>query len=276
MRIDAHHHLWRIGRGDYDWLTPDLAAIHRDFEPADLKPLLDAQGIDGTILVQAAPTVAETEFMLGLAADHDWIRGVVGWVDMEAADAPATVERLARDPKLVGLRPMIQTIPDDEWMLRPALAPAIDAMLATGLRFDALVLPRHLAHLRAFADRYPDLPIVIDHGAKPHIADGAMEPWAGDMRALAAGTGALCKLSGLVTEAGERWSEADLTPYARLILDAFGPERTMWGSDWPVLDLASDYATWADIAHRLVGPYGEDALARVFGGTAGRFYLDHA
>ena len=273
MRLDAHHHIWRLNRGDYGWLTPDLATIHRDFGPADLKPLLDAQGIDGTILVQAAPTVAETEFMLATAARHDWIKGVVGWVDLEAADAPATIERLARDPKLVGLRPMIQDIEDDRWMLRPALVPALDVMLANGLRFDALVLPRHLKHLRVFHDRYPDLPVVIDHGAKPPIADGTMEPWAGDMGALAAETPMSCKLSGLATEAGADWSEADLVPYGRTVLEAFGAERTMFGSDWPVLDLATDYATWAAMARRLVEPYGEAAVAQVFGLTARRFYL---
>ena len=276
MRIDAHQHFWRLARGDYGWLTPELGAIHRDFEPDDLHPLMKSARIDATVLVQAAPTAAETEFLLHLAERHDWILGVVGWADLAASDAAATVERLARHSKLVGLRPMIQDIADDDWMLGDELRPALEAMTESGLRFDALVLPRHLERLADFRDRYPALSIVIDHCAKPPVADGATEPWATDIARLARDTDVLCKLSGLATEAGEGWNEAKLAPYAAHVLDEFGPTRVMWGSDWPVLELAGDYAAWAAMAERAVAPLGEAAVRDVFGDTARRFYTGEA
>ena len=276
MRIDAHQHFWRLARGDYGWLTPELGAIHRDFEPDALHPLMKSARIDATVLVQAAPTAAETEFLLDLAERHDWILGVVGWADLAASDAAAAVERLARHPKLVGLRPMIQDIADDDWMLGDGLRPALEAMAESGLRFDALVLPRHLERLADFRDRYPALPIVIDHCAKPPVADGAREPWATDIARLARDTDVLCKLSGLATEAGEGWSEAELVPYMAHVLDEFGPTRVMWGSDWPVLELAGDYAAWAAMAERAVAPSGEAAVRDVFGDTARRFYTGAA
>ena len=272
QRIDAHHHLWRLERGDYDWLTPDLEAIHRDFEPDDLKPLLDEAGVDATILVQAAATVAETRFMLDLADQTSWIRGVVGWVDFEASDASVTIAELAKHPKLVGLRPMIQNIEDDNWMLRPTLASAVATMREHGLRFDALVYPQHLRNLREFHERYPDLPVVIDHLAKPFIARGEIEPWRTDIRRLADETPMLCKLSGMATEASAAWTIDDLRPYAETVLAAFGPERVMWGSDWPVLNLAGDYARWMNTAQSLCASFNETERDAIFGGTAARFY----
>ena len=173
---------------------------------------------------------------------------MVGWVDFEAPDADAEIAMLARDPKVAGLRPMIQDLADDEWMLRPALAPAFEAMIAADLTFDALVKPRHLPILRRFALRWPGLRIVVDHGAKPDIAGGAFEPWAGEMAAVARETGVLCKLSGLATEAAPGFAPRDLWPYVDALIDAFGPGRLMWGSDWPVVNLASDYGAWLEMA----------------------------
>ncbi len=174
--IDAHQHFWRIARGDYGWLTPALAAIYRDFGPADLAPILARHGIDATILVQAAPTVAETRFLLDLAGETPFVAGVVGWAPFAAADAADRIARLAEEPKLVGLRPMVQDEADDDWLIRPALGPAFDAMIAHGLVFDALVLPRHLPRLLRVLERHPDLVVVVDHGAKPRIRDGALAP----------------------------------------------------------------------------------------------------
>ncbi len=269
MIVDAHQHFWRVARGDYGWLTPALAPLYRDFMPDDLKPLLDQNGVDGTFLVQAAPTVGETEFLLDIARDTPFVLGVIGWVDLADKGAVADIVRLAAHPKLVGLRPMIQDIADDDWMLRDALRPAITEMIAQDLAFDALVLPRHLPNLRKFITRYPDLRIVIDHAAKPDIASHAFEPWAQDMAAIAAESNAYCKLSGLVTEAGEGWTETDLRPYARHLFDHFGANRLMWGSDWPVLNLASNYDDWHALAKSLAGNNSADG---VFGPNACAFY----
>jgi L-fuconolactonase len=178
MRIDSHQHFWRLARGDYDWLTTELAPIHRDFIPDDLAPLLDAAGVDRTVLVQAAPTAAETDFLLELARTAPFVAGVVGWTDFEAPDAADRIGELAKRPGLVGLRPMIQDLPDPEWMLRPEVTAAVRAMAAMDLRFDALVKPPHLPALLAFARRHPGLRMVVDHGGKPDIAGGAMTPGA--------------------------------------------------------------------------------------------------
>ncbi|WP_420013081.1 amidohydrolase family protein [Tateyamaria sp.] len=246
MRIDTHQHFWKLDRGDYGWLTPELAPLYRDFAPSDLKPLLDAAGIDGTIAVQAADTEAETEYLLSLTQEHDWIVGVVGWVDLEAPSAVDSLYRLAAHPKLVGIRPMIQDLADDAWMLRDAIAPALAAMAALDLTFDALVMPRHLVHLKAFLARYPDLRVVVDHCAKPEIRNQAFEPWASDMTQIAANPQVFCKVSGLVTEANADWTAEDLAPYVAHVVQAFGPARVLFGSDWPVVNLASEYGQWRD------------------------------
>jgi L-fuconolactonase len=273
MQIDAHQHFWQIARGDYGWLTPALGSIHRDFGPADLAPLLERHGIAATILVQAAPTSAETRFMLDLAAGAPQVAGVVGWTDFEASDAEAAIGRLAEEPLLVGLRPMVQDIADADWLLRPVLAASFDAMVRHGLVFDALVLPRHLPRLLVLADRYPSLSIVVDHGAKPFIRDGVLDPWRADMAALAARPNVTCKLSGLVTEAGADWTAGRLAPYVDHLLAAFGPDRLMWGSDWPVLDLAGGYDRWRAAALELLAELSDENKAAILGGTAERIYL---
>ncbi|QHQ35128.1 amidohydrolase family protein [Algicella marina] len=271
MRIDAHQHFWQPARGDYGWLTPELAPLYRDFGPEDLAPLMAGSGIDGTILVQAAPTTAETEYMLDLARQTPFVKGVVGWVNFEAADVAETIARLAADPLIVGLRPMIQDIADDDWMLRPDLTPAYRAMIDHDLTFDALVLPRHLTRLSRLLARHPDLRTVIDHGAKPEIATGEIVDWAADMAALAAKTSAFCKLSGLATEAGDGWQPQALRPYVETLLDLFGPDRLIWGSDWPVATLAVGYGAWHDLAEEMIGGTPEQAAA-IFGGNAIRAY----
>lgn len=244
MTVDTHQHFWKIERGDYNWLTAELKPLYRDFLPEDLAPLMAATGVTGTIAVQAADSEEETEFLLSLADRYDWILGVVGWVDLEAEAAPSSIARLAAHPKLVGLRPMIQDIEDDAWMLRDALRPAIAAMIDHNLTFDALVLPRHLSILETFLARYPDLRVVIDHCAKPEIRGSVFQPWADDIAAIAELGRVYCKLSGLVTEAAENWQPKDLAPYTAHVIRAFGPEYLLFGSDWPVLNLASDYPTW--------------------------------
>ena len=272
MRVDAHQHFWRIARGDYGWLTPELPNLYRDYLPEELAPLLAKGGIDRTVLVQAAESVAETEFMLGLAETTPLIGGVVGWVNFASAQAPAEIERLARNPWLKGMRPMLQDLADADWILRDDVQPAIRATSANGLRFDALIKPPQLPAIRRLLDRYPDLPVVIDHGAKPRIIDGEIDDWAGHMRAIARDSRALCKLSGLATEAAPGWTVETLRPYVDVLLDAFGPSRLMFGSDWPVLTENGDYLGWLAAAEALTARLSDADKARVFGATAAAFY----
>jgi L-fuconolactonase len=267
-RIDAHQHFWRLARGDYGWLTPDLAPIYRDFEPTDLAPLLARAGIDGTVLVQAAPTVAETRFLLELAAATPFVAGVVGWAPLDAPDAADVVAELAGDPRLRGLRPMLHDLPDVDWMLRPALTAGLREIAAQDLVFDALVRPAHLPNLRRLLARHPDLRVVIDHGAKPDMAGGRHGPrvaWAESMAQLASDTRAWVKLSGLVTEDGPAWSVERLRPYVDYLLDQFGPDRMIFGSDWPVVTLRAGYGEWLAAAEALLGGLERSARDQVLG-----------
>ncbi len=273
MRIDAHHHLWSLARGDYGWLTPELAPIYRDFRLSDLAPHLSAAGIDGTILVQAAPTEAETMFLLNVAETAEVVRGVVGWTDFDAADSVARIEALATWNLLVGLRPMVQDIADDDWLLGTALPPLMTAMARNGLVFDALVLPRHLPRLLRVVDRHPDLQFVLDHCGKPPLATGEIARWQRDIALLAEHRNIVCKLSGLVTEAAPDWQIADLRQAVDHVVTCFGPRRMLWGSDWPVVNLAGGYAKWLAAAETLLADLSSDEKADIFGGNAARVYL---
>jgi L-fuconolactonase len=269
--VDAHQHFWSISRTDYGWLTPDLGSIYRDFQPDDLRPLLGQAGVNKTILVQAAQSEAETLYLLDIAAKADFVAGVVGWVDLEAKNAAERVAFMA-EKSVLGLRPMVQDIVDTDWLLRPALRPAIEAMIAHDLRLDALIQPRHLSVLRTFMATYPALKVVIDHGAKPDIAGGKMHPWADDIMALAKATKIYCKLSGLVTEAAADWKSEDLKPFITVLLDTFGPDRLIWGSDWPVLNLASNYSGWNDLTTEFLSVLSDKERAQIRGGNAAHFY----
>lgn len=273
MQIDSHQHFWRLDRGDYFWMRPDLTPLYRDYGPGDLEPFLARHGIEATILVQAAPTLAETEFMLGIARTTPFVAGVVGWVEFAAPDAPQTIAQVAQEPLIVGLRPMVQDIADDDWLVRGDLATAFRALVSHGLVFDALVHPRHLSRLLVVADRHPDLTIVIDHGAKPFIREGRLDPWRADMAALAARANILCKLSGLVTEAGADWGVQSLRPYVDHLIGVFGPQRLLWGSDWPVLTMAGGYDAWREATTALIGALTPEEQAAVLGGNAERVYL---
>ena len=282
MHIDAHQHFWRLADRIGLWPPANLSAIYRDFLPGDLQPLLAASGIAGTILVQSQASAKDNDFMLTLAEQHDFIRGVVGWVELKDVQAPMQIARLAQHPKFKGLRPMLQDLPDPHWLDDAALSPAVDAMVRHGLSFDALVLPGHLPTLATFAERYPDLPIVIDHAAKPAIASARNEPWQSDLAVLATRPNVFCKLSGLLTEAGTRTDADALAPYVDTVLDCFGPERVLWGSDWPVLRLAGDYRAWRVMAEGLCARWharrvtAESSFPAVreviFGANAQRFY----
>ena len=273
MIVDAHFHVWRLARADYGWLTPALGAIYRDVEVGHWRALAAPLGIQAGVLVQAAPTEAETEFLLQTACANAEVRGVVGWVDLLAADAPQRIAALAARPKLRGLRPMLHDIADPDWVLRPQLAPALEAMVEHELAFDALVRPVHLSRLRQLARRHPGLCIVIDHGAKPEIALRRWQPWADELRRVAGEGRVLCKLSGLVTETGGAAGDAAvLAPWAAHLLDCFGADRLLWGSDWPVLERAGRYEAWWQWCQAFTASLTPLQRQAIFGENARRAY----
>ncbi len=272
MKIDAHQHFWEIQRGDYGWLTPDLKPLYKDFTADELTPLLNANGIDGTVLVQAAPTVAETRYMLSIADRNDFIKGVVGWVDFETDDTLEILSELADEQKLVGIRPMIQDIADNDWMLKEQFAPVYQQLISKTIVFDALTLPKHLANLKQLIERHPDLKVVIDHASKPEIEAGQFDEWATQMADIASMSNADVKLSGMVTEAGSDWSVKQLKPYVDHLLEHFGPQRMIWGSDWPVCTLASTYDQWCDATSQLIDELSDSDKADILGLNAIRAY----
>lgn len=268
MLIDAHCHVWRIGENDHEWPTPDLATIHRNFDLNDLTEAAGEGVLSGAVLVQSQPSERDTEWLLALAANEPLVLGVVGWTDVAAPDAAERIAALAKNPLLKGLRPMLQDLAED-WILAPALEPAISGMITADLAFDALVKPRHLPAILELVRRWPELRVVIDHGAKPEIAAGRLDPWRERMAALAAQPRVHCKLSGLLTEAGDAPTAEAAAPYARYLIEVFGPDRLMWGSDWPVLNLAGDHPSWRALCEAWVPP---DQRTSLFGETARRFY----
>jgi L-fuconolactonase len=275
MQIDAHQHYWDPARGDYGWMPKGDAVLDRRYGPSDLEPQLAAAGVSRTVLVQAAPTVAETDYMLGIADGAASVAAVVGWVDFEKPSDRSELERLARHPKFRGVRPMIQDIPDDGWMLRNDVQWGFGAIADLDLAFDALGFPRHLGHFLTLLKRHPSMRVVVDHCMKPQIRDNSplgFTQWADGMARIAGETGAFCKLSALVTEDGPDWTVERLAPYADHVLRVFGPDRVMWGSDWPVCRLRAEYADWRTAALTLTEGLSEGARARVFGGTAAAFY----
>lgn len=273
MRIlDSHQHFWAIGGPGQSWPDPSWPRLYRDFGPQDLRKAAERVDLAGSVLVQAQPDDRETDWMLETAGRDPLVKAIVGWVDLEADSASARIEEIARHPKLVGLRPMLQAIPDTEWLLRPSLEPAIASMLKCGLRLDALVQPRHLKPMLQFAKRWPDLLIVINHGAKPRVATGELDPWRDDLAALAALPKVFCKLSGLRTEQAEGQAAELLAPYVSHILKCF-TARTMWGSDWPVLLHTQDtYSDWVFTARQLAGDMDHAVEHQLFAGAAAQFY----
>lgn len=272
MKVDAHHHLWQPERGDYGWMPREEPLLWRAYSPQDLAPTLAEHGIDRTVLVQAAPSTDETEYMLGLADATPWIGAVVGWVDFDdPATARPRLERLTRHPRFRGVRPMIQDIPDVDWMLRDDVRWGFEAIAALDLTFDALGFPRHLDNFHALLTRIP-MRTVVDHCMKPDVAGHAIDDWAEGMARLARDTDACVKLSGLITEAGPHWAADDLRPYVDHLIEHFGPQRMMWGSDWPVCRLRGEYGSWLAAAEALTAHLDADARAAIFGETAARFY----
>jgi L-fuconolactonase len=276
--IDAHHHLWDPATRDHPWLAGDvLAPIRRRYDADDLRAHASRAGVDRTVLVQTASDIGETEDFLATAdANRDLIAGVVGWVDLtdpSVADTLAALRKAPGGDLLVGIRHQAQDEPDPRWLARADVVRGIRAVVAGGLAYDLLVLVHQLEAAIELVAQVPEGRFVLDHAAKPSIATGEQEPWAGLVRRLAAAPNVACKLSGLVTEANWRhWNAADIQPYADVVLDAFGPERVMFGSDWPVCELAGSYADVFDLAGTLCGDIDGTARTEVFGNTARRWY----
>lgn len=277
LRIDAHQHYWQPKRGDYDWMPKGHAVLDRPWMPFDLAPSLKKCRVAKTVVVQAAATVNESEYLLGIADATPSVAGVVGWVNFADRNDLRQLERLARHPKFCGVRPMIQDIADVNWILRKDIAWAFDALIDLDLTFDALGFPVHLANFLAIIRRYPKLRVVLDHCMKPHIRSrmaGQNEfcSWAAGIKRIADATQAFCKFSGIVTEANANWTIDDLAPFAAHVFACFGADRLMWGSDWPVCQLQSSYDRWFDTAETLLSAATKPQQDAVFGGTAARFY----
>ena len=288
VRIDAHQHFWRPTRGDYDWMngaSPALAPLRRDYLPDELWPHLEAGNVRHTVLVQAAATEAETLFMLELARGTSWISGVVGWTDLASQQAPAHIERMAGVPKFCGFRPMLQDLPDPSWLLHAPRPAVWDVMCALGLRLDALIKFHQLPMLRCFVEHHDGLQVVVDHAAKPPLRDGwyglAMEKWRAQMRALAKHPSVVCKFSGLMTEAAEvdvatlESSINTLRPVLDWLLECFGAERLIWGSDWPVLNLAGSYGRWLSVCEALFEGLTTAEQSQIWAENARSFYALH-
>jgi L-fuconolactonase len=270
--LDAHQHFWKPGRGDYGWLTPDMGAIYRDFLPADLRPLMQAAGITRTIAVQAAETEAETDFLLALAAETDFIAGVVGWLDMTGEDFPARLAFYRAQPKWLGLRPLLQDHPP-EAILDARFRASLAEVARQDVPFDILTFPRHLPALLSVLAEQPDLPGIIDHISKPAMTEPGLGEWEGHLTALGRHPRLMCKISGLVTEAGADWSADRIRPFLRHAAEAFGPERLVFGTDWPVCTLAASHGQVVDLARMLLAElYDAAALEKIFETNGARFY----
>ncbi len=274
MRIDAHQHFWHYSAAEYDWIDEPMADLRRDFLPADLAPLLTAADLDGSVAVQARQTVAETDWLLELATASPAIKGVVGWLPLDqlGSGIGRLLEWYAAHPKFKGVRHVLQGEPDS-YFERPGINAALREVAARGLRYDLLVFARQLPAALAWIDRHPALPVVLDHIAKPVVQGPPPTEWRNHIRELARRGTVHCKFSGVVTEVpGWRWTPELLRPYFEVALEAFGPRRLMFGSDWPVCLVASDYARWFEFVETCVAPLSAPERAAILGGTATTFY----
>lgn len=267
MIVDAHQHFWQPGRFDYPWMTSDLGILYRDYMPADLEPELIKNNVTQTVLVQASNSMAESRWLLSLADEVEFIAGVVGWVDLPSAGIEAQLEELSAHPKFKGVRHLVESEPADDWLVQPAVLRGLQRLAAYGLSYDLLVHTRHLRHARTVAETCPELRLVIDHLAKPPIANRGFDEWSREIEPLAAFPNVWCKLSGLVTEANwQSWKTDDLRPYVEHVVELFGPERLMFGSDHPVCLLAASYKRVLESFQEIISD------GRVFGVNARKFY----
>ncbi|MGH9402359.1 MAG: amidohydrolase family protein [Terriglobia bacterium] len=274
MRVDSHQHFWQVNRGDYFWMSPAVPILHRDYCPEDLKPSLAKHQIDKTILVQAAPTAAETDFLLDLAQRNDFVAGVVGWLDPEQNDFAERFAIYRQKPKLIGIRPMLQDLPEDDYIVKPRVVESLKLIAESGFAFDFLTYPRHLTYVLRVLDKVPNLHAVVDHISKPEIKTQKIEPWKSLIRDVAQHTNIYCKLSGMITEADHAtWTPDQLRPYVEHVVECFGLERVMFGSDWPVCLQAGSYDQAIEALCTILAPVlNKTSEAAVFGSNAARFY----
>jgi L-fuconolactonase len=273
VRLDAHQHFWKYNASQYAWIDEGMGPLKRDFLPQDLKPLLEANRFDGCIAVQACQEFEETRWLLELAEQDDFIKGVVGWVDLCSGELKAQLDRLTQRKKLVGVRHIVQAEPDDEFMLRADFREGLSQLGVHNLTYDLLLYPRHLPVAVKLVNQFPDQPFVLDHIAKPGIAAGVLTPWDRDVRELAKFDNVWCKVSGMVTEAQWKgWRVADFRPYLDVVFDAFGPDRLMIGSDWPVCTLSADYAATMGIVNEYLCQFPEESREKVLGENCAGFY----
>jgi L-fucono-1,5-lactonase len=273
MRIDAHQHFWCYDPVEYGWIDDSMAVLRRDFLPAELQQEIEAVGIDGVVSVQARQTLVETHWLLEQAAAHPFVKGVVGWVPLADPNVKGQLAALADCRVLKAVRHVVQDEPDDRFLLSDDFNRGIDSLGDFGLAYDLLIFERHLPQAIEFVDRHPSQTIILDHLAKPRARDNQLEPWASNIRRLAERDNVFCKFSGLVTEADwKNWSERELRVYLDVILQAFGPRRIMFGSDWPVCLLAASYRSWYELCGRFTSSLSDDERDRVFGGTAVEAY----
>lgn len=272
-RIDAHHHLWKYSAEDYPWMLEGMDAIRRDFLVHELKQVMQEARIDGVVTVQARQSLLETEWLLGLARDRSFMRGIVGWVPLIDRAVGFQLERFSANPKLKAVRHVLHDEPDDFYMLRDDFNRGVSLLPKFGLRYDLLIFERHLPQTIEFVDRHPRVTFIIDHVAKPRIKDRILSPWRENMQKLARRENVYCKLSGMVTEAGwQTWTEASLQPYIDIVLECFGAKRLMFGSDWPVALVACGYKKWADVVERAAAGLSPSEKESLFGGTAKQAY----
>lgn len=274
MRIDAHQHYWSMERGDYGWITPEINKLYRDFFPLHLEPSLLKHQLNGTIVVQAAQTLAETEYLLKLSEDADSILGVVGWLDLADPAYLDHYKKFAEHPKFVGFRVMVQEMPDADAVLEPDFLKALAHFAERDVPIDILLVSHQLDSVVELLDRVPGMRAVINHIAKPRIREGVIEPWLSQMERIAAHPRIYCKLSGMVTEADHsNWQTSDFTAYIRYTLDLFGPDRVMFGSDWPVCLLAATYDEVVDVLQQAIpASWTAEERQRLFGLNAKTFY----
>jgi L-fuconolactonase len=273
MKIDAHQHFWNYDRGEYSWIDECMASLKRDFLPGDLAELLKQNNIDGTVAVQARQSLVETEWLLRLAENHNFIRGVVGWVELVGSHVESDIARFATNQKLKGLRHVLHDEQDDRYMLRDDFLRGLAKLQKFNLTYDILIFPRHIKFACQLVRRFPQQLFVVDHIAKPAIRTGQAGAWRQEMGQLAQAENVYCKISGMVTEASwADWSKADFLPYMEAVLEAFGAERLMFGSDWPVCTVAAKYDQVLDIVTDFLGRLSPTEQTKIMGRNAVNFY----
>ena len=276
LKIDAHQHFWKFDPVRDAWINDEMAVIQRDFFPEDLQPVLQVSGFDGCVAVQADQSEEETGFLLDCAEKNDFVKGVVGWVGLRSADVESRLEYYSQFKKLKGFRHILQGETQRDFMLRPDFLRGIKALKKFGYRYDILIYPDQLKYTPDFVSRFPDQPFVIDHIAKPYIKNNLIDEWMRDMEAVARYQNVYCKLSGMVTEADwKSWNNADLRPYIDVVVNSFGTDRIMYGSDWPVCLVAAQYKQVYDVAGNYFAGFSKTEQEKVFGGNAIRFYGLH-